>query len=142
MPAALVVGDALIQYIGIRIIIPDGMGAVCRVIPDGERISDGAHGKLRPGDDLRHGGLKKCLILGKRIRKVHFKDYRCNPGGLNCFVDLLSGDVNWPEVMKAFHDIGYEGWAAGEMIPQYTYASDQIVYNTSKSMDRILGGQF
>ena len=81
-------------------------------------------------------------ILGKRIKKVHFKDFRCNPGGLNCFVDLLSGDVNWPEVMKAFHDIGYEGWAAGEMIPQYTYASDQIVYNTSKSMDRILGGQF
>ena len=81
-------------------------------------------------------------ILGKRIKKVHFKDFRCNPGGLNCFVDLLSGDVNWPEVMKAFADVGYEGWAAGEMIPQYTYASDQIIYNTSKSMDRILGGQF
>ena len=67
MPAALVAGDALIQYIGIRIIIPDGMGAVCRVIPDGERRSGGAHGKLRPGDDLRHGGLKKCPVLGQCV---------------------------------------------------------------------------
>ena len=81
-------------------------------------------------------------ILGNRIKKVHFKDYRCNPGGLNAFVDLLSGDVNWPEVMKAFHEIGYEGWAAGEMIPQYTYSSDQIIYNTSASMERILNERF
>ena len=66
-------------------------------------------------------------ILGKRIKKVHFKDYRCNPGGLNGFVDLLSGDVNWPEVMKAFREIGYDGWAAGEMIPQYAQGSDQII---------------
>ena len=81
-------------------------------------------------------------ILGQRIKKVHFKDYRFAPGGLNCFVDLLSGDVNWPEVMKAFRDIGYDGWAAGEMIPQYTYASDQIIYNTSASMERILTENF
>ena len=81
-------------------------------------------------------------ILGKRIKKVHFKDYRRNPGTLNAFVDLLSGDVNWPAVMKAFNDVGYEGWAAGEMIPQYAYASDQIIYNTSASMKRILNEKF
>lgn len=80
-------------------------------------------------------------ILGKRIRKVHFKDYRCNPGGLNCFVDLLSGDVNWREVRKAFAEIGYDGWAAGEMIPQYAQGSDQIIYNTCKSMQRIMEGE-
>ncbi len=81
-------------------------------------------------------------ILGSRIKKVHFKDYRFAPGGLNCFVDLLSGDVNWPEVMKAFKEIGYDGWAAGEMIPQYAYASDQIIYNTAASMERILTENF
>ena len=80
-------------------------------------------------------------ILGKRIRKVHFKDYRCNPGSLNCFVDLLSGDVNWRAVRQAFADIGYDGWAAGEMIPQYAQGSDQIIYNTCKSMERIMGGE-
>lgn len=80
-------------------------------------------------------------ILGKRIKKVHFKDYRRNPGGLNCFLDLLAGDVNWPEVMRAFRDIGYDGWAAGEMIPPYACGSDQIIYNTAGSMERILKGE-
>jgi hexulose-6-phosphate isomerase len=41
-------------------------------------------------------------ILGKRIKAVHLKDYRRNPGGFNCFCDLLSGDVNYPSVMEAF----------------------------------------
>lgn len=81
-------------------------------------------------------------IMGKRIFKVHFKDYRRNPGGLDAVVDLLAGDVNWPAVMDAFKAVGYEGWAAGEMIPAYKYASDQIIYNTSASMDRILKGEF
>ena len=44
--------------------------------------------------------------------------------------------------MKAFEEIGYDDWAAGEMIPQYQYASDQIIYNTSASMDRILNKNF
>lgn len=79
-------------------------------------------------------------ILGKRIKKVHFKDYRRNPGGLNAMVDLLAGDVDWKAVMAAFKNIGYEGWAAGEMIPQYAQGSDQIIYNTSASMERILRG--
>lgn len=80
-------------------------------------------------------------ILGKRIFKVHFKDYRRNPGGLNAFVDLLAGDVDWRAVRQAFADVGYEGWAAGEMIPQYAQGSDQIIYNTSASMERILRGE-
>ena len=79
-------------------------------------------------------------ILGSRIKKVHFKDYRRNPGGLNAFVDLLAGDVDWKAVMAAFKEIGYEGWAAGEMIPQYAQGSDQIIYNTSASMERIMRG--
>ena len=79
-------------------------------------------------------------ILGKRIKKVHFKAYRRNPGGLNAFVDLLAGDVDWKAVMAAFKNIGYEGWAAGEMIPLYAQGSDQIIYNTSASMERIMRG--
>ena len=79
-------------------------------------------------------------ILGKRIKKVHFKDYRRNPGGLNAFVDLLAGDVDWKAVKAAFEEIGYDGWAAGEMIPQYAQGSDQIIYNTSASMERIMRG--
>lgn len=78
-------------------------------------------------------------ILGDRVKKVHFKDYRKAAGGLHGFVDLLAGDVNYPEVMKALSDIGYDGWVSAEMIPGYTYHSEAIIYNTSLSMDKILG---
>lgn len=78
-------------------------------------------------------------ILGNKIKKVHFKDFRTNPGGLNSFVDILAGDVNYPEVMKALEEVGYDGWVTGEMIPNYKYYTETIIYNTSNSMDKILG---
>ena len=78
--------------------------------------------------------------LGSRIKKVHFKDYRCAAGGLCGFVDLLAGDVDWPGVKKALEEVGYSGWVTAEMIPQYVHYTDQIVYNTSSAMDRILAG--
>ena len=78
-------------------------------------------------------------IMGKRIFKVHFKDFRVSCSDM---VDLLAGDVDWPKVMAAFKAVGYEGWASAEMIPAYTHASTQIVYNTSASMDRIMKGDF
>ncbi|MBR2343283.1 MAG: sugar phosphate isomerase/epimerase [Clostridia bacterium] len=77
--------------------------------------------------------------LGGKIKKVHFKDYRREAGGLHGFVDLLAGDVNYPEVMKAFAEIGYDGWVSAEMIPNYKYHTEAIIYNTSFSMDKILG---
>ena len=78
-------------------------------------------------------------ILGKRIKKIHFKDYRVQAGGLHGFVDLLAGDVNYPEVVKALGEIGYDDWVSAEMIPNYKYHTDAIIYNTSNAMDRILG---
>lgn len=78
-------------------------------------------------------------ILGERIRKVHFKDYRVAAGGLHGFVDLLAGDVNYPAVTEALKAIGYDGWVTAEMIPAYTHYSETIIYNTSNAMDRILG---
>ena len=77
--------------------------------------------------------------LGKKIKKVHFKDFRKNPGGVNAFVDLLAGDINYPEVIKALREVGYDGWVTAEMIPNYTYYPETIIYNTSNSMDKILG---
>ena len=78
-------------------------------------------------------------ILGSRIKKIHFKDYRVQAGGLHGFVDLLAGDVNYPEVVKALNEIGYDGWVSAEMIPNYKHHTDAIIYNTSYAMDRILG---
>ncbi|MFC5652239.1 sugar phosphate isomerase/epimerase family protein [Paenibacillus solisilvae] len=78
-------------------------------------------------------------ILNKRIKKVHFKDYRRDAGGLHGFVDLLAGDVNYPEVVKALRDVGYEDYVIAEMIPPYKHHAKQIILNTSGSMDAILG---
>ena len=78
-------------------------------------------------------------ILGDRIKKVHFKDYRVAAGGLHGFVDLLAGDVNYPAVTEALKAVGYDGWVTAEMIPAYTHFSETIIYNTSNAMDRILG---
>ncbi len=78
-------------------------------------------------------------ILGHRIKKVHFKDFRRSVGRITGFVDLLAGDVDWKKVMEAFESIGYHGWANAEMCPAYNQYPEQIVYNTSASMDKILG---
>ena len=78
-------------------------------------------------------------ILGNRIKKVHFKDYRRSVGSLDGFVDLLAGDVNYPEVIKAFKNIDYDGWVTAEMIPNYKHYTNTIIYNSSNSMNKILG---
>ncbi|MCR8660223.1 sugar phosphate isomerase/epimerase family protein [Paenibacillus endoradicis] len=78
-------------------------------------------------------------ILGNRIKKVHFKDYRRQAGGLHGFVDLLAGDVNYPAVIEALQDIGYNNYVTAEMIPPYAHHANQIIYNTSAAMDAILG---
>ncbi len=78
-------------------------------------------------------------ILGKRIKKVHFKDYRYAVGSLDGFVDLLAGDVNYIGVMEELKNIGYDNWTTAEMIPPYKQYSETIIYNTSNAMDKILG---
>ena len=60
-------------------------------------------------------------------------------GGLHGFVDLLAGDVNYPAVIEALKSVGYDGWVTAEMIPNYKYYTETIIYNTSNAMDRILG---
>ena len=78
-------------------------------------------------------------ILADKIKKVHFKDYRKAAGGLHGFVDLLAGDIDYPAVMNALKEVGYDGWVTAEMIPPYKHYTETIIYNTSNSMDKILG---
>jgi hexulose-6-phosphate isomerase len=80
-------------------------------------------------------------ILGERIHRVHLKDYRRAVGTVDGFVDLLSGDVDWPAVITALREIGYTGWVAAEMIPPvpfYKFAPNTLIYNTSRAMDAIM----
>ncbi|MBT3481008.1 MAG: sugar phosphate isomerase/epimerase [Opitutales bacterium] len=79
-------------------------------------------------------------ILGDRIRRVHVKDYRRAVGSVDGFVDLLSGDVNWPAVVQSLKASGYDGWVAAEMIPPvpfYKHAPETLIHNTSRAMDSI-----
>lgn len=80
-------------------------------------------------------------ILGSRIKRVHFKDYRRAVGTVDGFVDLLSGDVNWPAVMSALRAIRYDGWVAAEMIPPvpfYKHCPEVLIHNTSRALNAIL----
>ena len=76
-------------------------------------------------------------ILGKRIKKVHFKDFRTAVGSLDGFVNLLEGDVNWPEVMSAFKEIGYDGYLTAEYFP-YKFHPEQLPVDISNAMDKIM----
>jgi len=59
--------------------------------------------------------------LGKRIAKVHLKDFKVKAKGPNTFnfeaefVNLGDGDIDWPAVRKAFADVGYTGWVTTEL---------------------------
>ncbi|GMW02122.1 MAG: hypothetical protein AMXMBFR84_32580 [Candidatus Hydrogenedentota bacterium] len=50
--------------------------------------------------------------LGPLIARVDVKDFKSETKE---FVPLLEGSVDWPEVMKAFDEIGYQGIMAAEV---------------------------
>jgi len=72
------------------------------------------------GNVLVYGWPEQWIkILGKRIAKVHIKEYSrkiadTQGKGAGFNVKLLEGDVNWTAVMKAFDEIGYNGWTTIE----------------------------
>lgn len=72
------------------------------------------------GNILNYGWPEQWIrILGKRIAKLHIKEYsrqkrdKTGPGS-GFDVKLLEGDDNWPEVMRAVDEVGYQGWAITE----------------------------
>lgn len=78
-------------------------------------------------------------ILGHRIKRVHVKDFRRAVGTIEGFVDLLEGDVNWPAVVKALTDVGYDSYLIAEMIPLYRHHPMARIRNASTALDYILG---
>ncbi len=50
--------------------------------------------------------------LGKRIVKIHLKDFKRR--GYE-WTNLLDGDVNWPQVRRALDEIGYDGYLTTEL---------------------------
>ena len=56
-------------------------------------------------------------ILGKRIRRVHVKDFKRSVGNLDGFCDLLEGDQPWQETLTALRKAGYDKTLTAEMSP-------------------------
>lgn len=76
-------------------------------------------------------------VLGKRIRRVHLKDYKLASGGMQGrFVPLLEGDVQWPDVMANLVAAGYRGFISAEVGPNP--ADPHHLMTVSKAVDRIL----
>ncbi|MHB0875859.1 MAG: sugar phosphate isomerase/epimerase family protein [Anaerolineae bacterium] len=93
------------------------------------------------GNVLRTGYPQQWIkILGQRIKAVHFKDFKCNVGAIEGFVELLEGDVDYPAVMAAFAEAGYDGWAVVEQFPTRQYP-DAMIYRASTAVDVIFGGK-
>ncbi len=77
-------------------------------------------------------------ILGKRIKKIHFADFRKASISMAGFVDLLAGDVDFAAVMSALREIGYDDYVTLEMFPNYTKYPMQSIYSNKPSFDKIL----
>lgn len=77
-------------------------------------------------------------ILGKRILKVHVKDFNPAVGNIHGFVPLLAGGVDWQAVRQALEDIGYIGPLTAEISP-YAHSAFQAIYDTARQIDVIIG---
>ena len=75
-------------------------------------------------------------ILGDKIKKMHIKDYS---RAHNDFVELMTGDVNFKEVMAACKEIGYDGWITAE-VRGYAQYPDEMLYSISRKMSKIFEG--
>jgi len=80
-------------------------------------------------------------ILGKRIKNIHFKEFtkKGTDYSLETFRPLLDGTTNWPIVMEALDTIGYKGYVTFEYFHPYIHYPEALIYQTSDSLDRMLG---
>jgi hexulose-6-phosphate isomerase len=80
-------------------------------------------------------------ILGKRIANVHFKEFtkKGTDHSLESFRPLLDGTTNWPAVMDALEATGYSGYCTFEYFHPYAHYPEALIYQTSDSLDRMLG---
>jgi len=79
--------------------------------------------------------------LGKRIRNTHFKEFtkKGTDYSLESFRTLLDGTTNWPAVTEALDQAAYRGYVTFEYFHPFAHYPEALIYQTSDSLDRILG---
>jgi hexulose-6-phosphate isomerase len=69
--------------------------------------------------------------LGKRLVKFDFKGYSHK----NSWCKIGEGDEDWPEVLKALGEIGYDGWATSEV----SGGGEKELADITARMKKVLG---
>lgn len=93
------------------------------------------------GNILRYGWPEHWIkTLNTRIMKIHVKEFSrqlMNDEGLRkgFQVNLLDGDNNWPEIMKAVKEINYNG---GWIIAEVSGGDRNRLKDISERMDKII----
>lgn len=80
-------------------------------------------------------------LLGRRIRNTHFKEFtkKGTDHSLEAFRPLLDGTTDWPAVVEALDQTGYRGYCTFEYFHPYAHYPEALIYQTSDSLDRMLG---
>ncbi len=73
-------------------------------------------------------------LLGRRIRRVHVKDFKRSVGTIEGFCPVFEGEIDWRRVMEALRAVGYDGYITGEMMPPRL----EDLQRTVKDLDRLI----
>jgi len=107
-----------------------------------ELESDQVGWHMDVGNVVNYGWPEQWIrILGHRVLKLDVKEFsrkKRNDEGLwkGFEAELGEGDCNWPAVVEALEDIGYDGWASAEV----RGGDAERLADILRRMERILGG--
>jgi hexulose-6-phosphate isomerase len=88
------------------------------------------------GNCIRYGPAQEWIpVLGKRILKLHIKEFSKNPDK-QFKVKFFEGDNDWPAIMKALDEVGYQGWGISEQ-PGEQSRDEAALKDLSERMDRV-----
>jgi len=75
--------------------------------------------------------------LGKRMLKFDFKGYRAGKTEKEGkWVGIGEGSEDWPEVLKALAEVGYDGWATAEV----GSGDEKWLADVYRRMEKVLDG--
>jgi hexulose-6-phosphate isomerase len=80
-------------------------------------------------------------ILGQRIKNIHLKEFtkKGTDFSLETFRPLLDGTTNWPALLDELEKVKYRGFLTFEYFHPYPHYPEALIWQTSDSLDRILG---
>lgn len=78
-------------------------------------------------------------ILGKRIKKIHVKDFKMGIGNGRAFCNPLQGDVPWARVRTALEEIGYGEYITAE-VEGYKTEFEVGLKHIQESLRAVFGG--